>query len=65
MVGGTELVGQYAVVVINRGRSQGIEPGSVLAIDQAGDTVPDLYRGGPHHRVEHRHHLRPEGEAAG
>jgi len=46
VVGGTELVGQYAVIVINRGRSQGIEPGSVLAIDKAGDTVPDLYRGG-------------------
>src|SRR4029077_19324000 len=49
VVGGTELVGQYAVIVINRGRSQGIEPGSVLAIDKAGDTVPDLYRGGRQH----------------
>jgi hypothetical protein len=46
VVGGTDLIGQYAVSVINRGKSQGIEPGSVLAIDQAGDTVPDLYRGG-------------------
>ena len=46
VVGGTDLIGQYAVIVINRGKSQGIEPGSVLAIDQAGDIVPDLYRGG-------------------
>ena len=54
VVGGTELVGQYAVIVINRGRSQGIEPGSVLAIDQG-----RRHRGRPvsrraQHRLEHR-----------
>ena len=45
-VGGTGLAGQFEVVVINRGQRHGIEPGHVLAIDQAGDTVRDLYRNG-------------------
>src|ERR1700730_14456618 len=46
VVGGTDLAGQYAVVVINRGKRHGLEPGNVLAIDQAGDVVRDLYGGG-------------------
>lgn len=46
VVGGTDLVGQYEVVVINRGKRDGLEPGNVLAVDQAGDVVRDLYRGG-------------------
>lgn len=46
VVGGTDLVGQYEVVVINRGSRHGLEPGNVLAIDQAGDVVHDVYRGG-------------------
>jgi LysM repeat protein len=46
VVGGTDLAGQYAVVVINRGKRHGLEPGNVLAVDQAGDVVRDLYRGG-------------------
>ncbi len=46
VVGGTDLVGQYEVVVINRGKRHGLEPGNVLAIDQAGDVVRDVYRGG-------------------
>jgi LysM repeat protein len=46
VVGGTDLVGQFEVVVINRGKRHGLEPGNVLAVAQAGDVVPDLYRGG-------------------
>lgn len=46
MVGGTNFAGQFEVVVLNRGTRQGIEPGNVLAIDQAGDVVRDLYRNG-------------------
>lgn len=46
VVGGTALVGQYEVVVLNRGKSQGIDAGSVLAVDQAGAVVPDIYRNG-------------------
>ncbi|HVP33044.1 MAG TPA: LysM domain-containing protein [Steroidobacteraceae bacterium] len=46
IVGGTDLSGQFEVVAINRGKSQGLEVGNVLAVDRAGDVVPDLYRGG-------------------
>ena len=46
VVGGTDLVGQFYVVAINRGKRHGIEPGTVLAIDQAGEVVRDLYAGG-------------------
>lgn len=46
VVGGTDLIGQFAVVAINRGKNQGLEAGNVLAVDSAGDTVRDLYSGG-------------------
>ncbi|MEJ1964190.1 MAG: LysM peptidoglycan-binding domain-containing protein [Gammaproteobacteria bacterium] len=41
VVDGTELIGQYQVVVINRGSRHGVVPGNVMAIDQAGDLVED------------------------
>jgi LysM repeat protein len=43
VVDGVELIGQYQIVVINRGTSHGIDIGNVLAIDQAGETVPDRH----------------------
>jgi LysM domain len=46
VVGGTDLVGQFEVVVINRGKRHGLESGTVLAVNQVGDVVRDLYRGG-------------------
>jgi LysM domain len=46
VVGGTDLVGPFQVVVLNRGKRHGLEPGNVLRIYQAGDVVRDLYRGG-------------------
>ena len=46
VVGGTDLVGLYQIIVMNRGKSQGVEPGTVLAIDSAGDVVPDIFNGG-------------------
>ena len=46
VVGGTDLVGLYQIIVINRGKSQGVEPGTVLAIDSAGDVIPDIFNGG-------------------
>jgi LysM repeat protein len=46
VVAGDELVGTYNVIVVNRGRRNGIDPGTVLAIDQAGDEVRDLFRNG-------------------
>jgi hypothetical protein len=44
VVDGTELIGQYQVVVINRGKRHGVVPGNVMAVDQAGEIVRD--RGG-------------------
>jgi hypothetical protein len=38
--GGT-IIGQYEVVVINRGASDGLTPGNVLAVLQAGEVVAD------------------------
>jgi len=41
------VVGQYQVVAINRGTREGLEPGHVLAIHEAGVEVRDIYaRGG-------------------
>jgi LysM repeat protein len=41
VVDGVTLIGQYNIVAINRGARDGIGPGTVLAIDVAGDVVPD------------------------
>lgn len=41
IVDGIYVVGQYQVVVINRGSSHGLEPGHVLAIDVSGARVKD------------------------
>ena len=41
VVDGTDLIGQYQVVVINRGSRHGVVPGNVMAIDQAGDFAVD------------------------
>lgn len=46
VVNGTDLIGQYNVVAINRGARHGLAPGTVLAVDSAGDSIPDVYRGG-------------------
>ncbi len=45
VVGGN-LGGIWQVVAINRGTGQGVDPGTVLAIRQTGDTVPDIFRNG-------------------
>ncbi|WP_111498426.1 MULTISPECIES: LysM peptidoglycan-binding domain-containing protein [Marinobacter] len=39
--GGVTQIGQYDVVVINRGTREGLKPGNVLAVFQAGNTVQD------------------------
>ena len=41
VVDGTFLIGQYQIVVINRGSRHGVAAGNVMAIDQAGDVVVD------------------------
>jgi hypothetical protein len=42
---GVSLIGQYHVVVINRGTQAGLEPGHVLRVYQTGRTVRDTHRG--------------------
>jgi len=39
--GGDDVIGQYRVVVINRGARDGLEPGSVLAVSSRGETIRD------------------------
>jgi hypothetical protein len=41
VLNGVSQIGQYHVVVIDRGQTDGLEPGTVLAIDQKGDLVRD------------------------
>ena len=36
-------IGQYQVVVVNRGAKHGLAPGAVLAVDQKGELVQDKY----------------------
>jgi len=43
VIDGTQDIGQYQVVVINRGKRHGIDAGHVLAVDTAGKTVHDVY----------------------
>jgi hypothetical protein len=45
VLAGGSLIGQYNVVVINRGADAGLEPGHVLRVFQAGRTVRDSQRG--------------------
>ena len=41
VVDAVTLIGQYDIVAINRGARDGVVPGTVLAIDEAGDVVTD------------------------
>ncbi len=45
VVDGVSLIGQYQVVVLNRGARHGLAPGDVLSVYQAGETVRDRYAG--------------------
>ena len=46
VVGGVTQIGQYQVVVMNRGSASGLSVGDVLSVFQAGDVVEDRIRGG-------------------
>lgn len=46
VVDGVSLIGQYQVVVMNRGARNGLAPGDVLTVYQAGEQVIDRYAGG-------------------
>jgi hypothetical protein len=40
------LLGSYQIVTVNRGARHGLEPGHVLSVWQAGESVPDRFGGG-------------------
>lgn len=42
VMNGVSQIGQYNVVVLDRGAHDGIEPGHVLRIDQRGETIRDV-----------------------
>jgi len=44
VIDGVTLIGQYKIVAINRGAKHGLEPGHVLAIEEAGELVRDRTR---------------------
>lgn len=46
VVDGVELIGQFQIVAINRGKQHGLEAGHILAVDQAGEVVRDRYAAG-------------------
>jgi hypothetical protein len=41
VVDGVSQIGQYQVVVINRGNREGVDVGTVFAVDQAGELIAD------------------------
>lgn len=46
VVDGVSMIGQYQVIVMNRGARNGLAPGDILTVFQAGETVPDRVGGG-------------------
>jgi len=46
VVDGVSLIGQYQVVVLNRGARNGLAPGDVLSVYQTGEQINDRYAGG-------------------
>jgi hypothetical protein len=42
---GVSLIGQYQVIVINRGARHGLQPGHVLSVYRTGDVIRDPVRG--------------------
>jgi hypothetical protein len=46
VVDGVSMIGQYQVVVMNRGARNGLAPGDILTVFQAGEVVKDRIGGG-------------------
>jgi len=46
VVGGVTQIGQYQVVVLNRGTRDGLSVGDVLTVYQTGETIDDRFGGG-------------------
>ena len=62
VIDGISLIGQYQVVVINRGIRHGIEPGHVLDAWHAGEEITDPVRGG---RIVNREKVQLPDELSG
>lgn len=68
VVDSVHLIGQYNIIAINRGTRHGVDAGTVLAVDQRGEVVPD--RGAASYDSWGRsdtfaHHVRLPDERAG
>lgn len=46
VVDGVTQIGQYQVVIVNRGARDGLAPGDVLEVFQTGETIRDRFAGG-------------------
>jgi len=46
VIGGLAMIGQYQIVVLNRGDRDGLEVGHVLSVWQAGEKIKDRTKGG-------------------
>jgi hypothetical protein len=46
VINGLSIIGQYQIVVLNRGMQHGLELGHVLGIWQTGEKIPDRIEGG-------------------
>ena len=46
VVDGVELIGQFQVVVLNRGTRDGMDPGDVLTVFQTGEVISDRFAAG-------------------
>jgi len=62
---GAEQIGQYQVVVLNRGSNNGLAPGAVLAVDQLGAVVRDQYGSYPWKKKAFAKNVRLPSERAG
>jgi hypothetical protein len=60
-----EQVGQYQVVVLNRGANDGLAQGAVLAVDQQGEVVRDRYGEYPWKKANFPEEVRLPYERAG
>jgi hypothetical protein len=58
-------IGQYQVVVVNRGTKHGLAPGAVLAVDQRGELVHDKYGRAPWEKDPYGKMVRLPYERAG
>jgi hypothetical protein len=62
---GATQIGQYQVVVVNRGTRHGLAPGAVLAIDQRGALVHDKWGRSPWEKDPYGKNVRLPYERAG